>query len=291
MTASAANPAASPASPDFVPPYALSWFDRLSVWVEARPLPPWVTYLALGLLGILLQTGLQAGLGTIHRDTNFPFLAWFSGQIAYLLALMHYLDRSAKTALENFHPVLHVDPHPGGGHEAQASSYDEIRYRLTTMPPGNAWLARAGRCRGGNRPADAFHSESAGGRDVPGPEHDPVRTHSFERRLCRDDSPPGPDRGGRRHLRLSHDPPAAHDQPNLPGPRPHQPVPAATLVCLLGPGRNDCRRLAVVQLRMVRYGARPPFPVGQPGDGRLLCPRRHSHLRPASARDPSPTGR
>jgi hypothetical protein len=138
LTASAAHPAASP---DFVPPYALSWFDRLSVWVEARPLPPWVSYLALGLVGILLQIGLQAGLGTIHRDTNFPFLAWFSGQIAYLLALMHYLDRSAITALENFHPVLHVDPHPGGGHEAQASSYDEFRYRLTTMPPGNAWLA------------------------------------------------------------------------------------------------------------------------------------------------------
>ena len=111
--------------------YSPSWVDRFIDWVERLPGPYWLFYLALGLVAGFAQTLVQWREGSYPIGTLHPFHIWFAGQIAYLLALMHYLDKSADTALTTFRPVLKVS-------EAE---YAELRYRLTTLPARPTLLA------------------------------------------------------------------------------------------------------------------------------------------------------
>jgi len=76
-------------------PYPPSWVDHFIDWVERLPGPYWLFYLALGLVAGFAQTLVQWREGSYPIGTLHPFHIWFAGQIAYLLALMHYLDKSA----------------------------------------------------------------------------------------------------------------------------------------------------------------------------------------------------
>ena len=66
-----------------------------------------------------------------------PFHIWSQGYFAYLLALLHALDRSAAVALQAFRPVLVFDKLERG----EVRTFEELDYRLTTLPPRPAMLA------------------------------------------------------------------------------------------------------------------------------------------------------
>ncbi|MCC7355088.1 MAG: hypothetical protein IT330_15190, partial [Anaerolineae bacterium] len=124
MSTAGALGSASVAQQDIAYPYPPSWFDRLKVWVERLPGPPWLFYLLVGavLFALLTLTQWQAGaypIGTINA-----FHLWFAMEIGYLPAVLHYLDRAALNALAASRPTLNID----------GSQYEVLRYQLTTLP-------------------------------------------------------------------------------------------------------------------------------------------------------------
>jgi hypothetical protein len=70
--------------------------------------------------------------GNYAPGQHLAFHIWVGAQFAYMLALMHYLDRSTARAFDVFRPIL-------GG--ADGPMIDDLRYRLTTLPPRATLLA------------------------------------------------------------------------------------------------------------------------------------------------------
>jgi hypothetical protein len=97
-------------------------------WVDRLPWPPWLFYLAVVLAGLLsrhavrwLDGSLPAGSLNLALAAEAPFLV-------LTLATQHYLNATARCALQEFRPALQID-------DAQ---YALLEYQLTTVP------ARAG---------------------------------------------------------------------------------------------------------------------------------------------------
>lgn len=129
MTELSASP--SSLSPTVSPrPYAPSWFDRFSAWVDRLPVPAPVFYLGLGVALVILQGLIQFSQPS-HQVYAFPLVYVVS--LAYHLALMHYLDQVAAYALARFRSLLTVSD----------AEYDSLLYRLTTLPARPVWVAGA----------------------------------------------------------------------------------------------------------------------------------------------------
>jgi hypothetical protein len=125
----------------FVPPYPPSWFDRLTAAVDRLPGPAWASYLVISGLGTVLFIVAARTGGDYHPGRLLAFHVWIAGQLAYMLALMHYLDRSAGNALDTFRSVLEGGPPKERSGRADVSTFADLRYRLTTLPPWPTWLA------------------------------------------------------------------------------------------------------------------------------------------------------
>lgn len=111
--------------------YRAGWSDRLQSAIERMPVPAWSMY-----LGAVL--GLGAVVSAIKwADGSYPagtfnllhLLPAFT--LVYALALMHYLDRSALSALAAFAPAL-----AASDQERQA-----LEHRLSTLPAGKALVS------------------------------------------------------------------------------------------------------------------------------------------------------
>ncbi|HEX9796386.1 MAG TPA: hypothetical protein VGA52_05290, partial [Anaerolineales bacterium] len=124
-------------SNSFTPPYAPSWVDRLTEVVDRLPWPWWLTYMLSGLAVFAAVALLQSATVGNSPVRYLPFHIWSQGYFAYLLALLHALDRSAAVALQAFRPVLVFDKLERG----EVRTFEELDYRLTTMPPRPAMLA------------------------------------------------------------------------------------------------------------------------------------------------------
>jgi hypothetical protein len=117
-------PAAALVAPAFVPPYPPSFVDRLTDWVDRLPIAWWIFYVLLalvlsGLVALGLQwTGVYAAVG-FH-----PMQVWLPTLAAYLLFLIHALDRVAAGAIERFRPAFR-------GTEAE---FAVAAFRITTLP-------------------------------------------------------------------------------------------------------------------------------------------------------------
>jgi hypothetical protein len=105
------------------PPYPPSWVDRLTDWIERRPGPSWLVYVAAWLALFALETVVKWSDGTYPVGTFFPFHAVWTGSGIYALALMNRLDHAAAAALDTFRPVLVND-----------NAYSRLHYQLTTLP-------------------------------------------------------------------------------------------------------------------------------------------------------------
>jgi hypothetical protein len=117
-----ADAVATSQTPGKAQPYSPSWIDRITDWVGALPGPAWLFYVGLGLTLYLIEVAIQWSNG--ERGQLHPYLVVLVGFIPYALALIHYLDRRAETALDQFRPALNCSD----------AEYVELRYRLTTLP-------------------------------------------------------------------------------------------------------------------------------------------------------------
>jgi len=128
---------AEPSATSFTPPYPPSWVDRLTAAVDRLPWPWWLSYLALGLAVFVTATLTQIATGGYNPGRYLAFHVWSQSYFAYLLALLHALDRSAAGALQSFRPVLTFE----SAGQASDESFEDLAYRLTTLPPRPALLA------------------------------------------------------------------------------------------------------------------------------------------------------
>jgi hypothetical protein len=104
-------------------PYAPSWLDRITEGVRRLPIPFAVVYLVVGLILSLGRSIVGWVDGAYPVGTFFP-VHILDGLIPlYFLFVIHLLDDMARRALSDYRTKL-----------TGAATYDELVYRLTTMP-------------------------------------------------------------------------------------------------------------------------------------------------------------
>jgi hypothetical protein len=106
--------------------------------VSRLPLPPWASYILLGLGLALVYLPFLLSMpnwvrGVLGLDVALVYSFLHGATCAYLLALMHYLDNLASAALARFRQVMSVDD----------VVYERLRYQLTTLPARPTLLASA----------------------------------------------------------------------------------------------------------------------------------------------------
>lgn len=110
--------------------YPPSIVDRFMAWADELPGPVWLFYLMLLSLLIIVVNGItwvdgSATFGTIDRyRSSVPVYPVAS------LALIHYLNRVARRALNAFRPALNVED----------EAYKQIEYELIILPWGRTWV-------------------------------------------------------------------------------------------------------------------------------------------------------
>ena len=131
MTRVATDDKADPENERQLQPYAPSWVDRLTAWVDQLPGSSWLYYLGIGVLLFLLQTAILWGEGAYPIGTISPSYGFIAGMLSLFPGLLHYLDSRAGAALSVLRPAL----------EASESEYSELHYQLTTLPARPTLLA------------------------------------------------------------------------------------------------------------------------------------------------------
>jgi hypothetical protein len=105
-----------------------SWIDRFIHWVEKLPLRPWIFYLVLGIVLILVQLlflWLDSGLYAEELlPVILPVIIFNALAVPYLLALIQLLDKQALNALKVMKPVLDMTD----------QEFEQYAYKLSTMP-------------------------------------------------------------------------------------------------------------------------------------------------------------
>ena len=105
-------------------PYAPSWIDSFTDRVSRLPGPSWSYYLGIGVVVFLAETIILWGEGVYPIGTVLPIHVFEAVIVAFLPALLHYLDRRASAALATLRPIL----------KASEEEHHEVHYRLTTLP-------------------------------------------------------------------------------------------------------------------------------------------------------------
>jgi hypothetical protein len=105
-------------------PYAPSWVDHFNDLVNRLPGPGWLYYIGIALLLFLIPIGIIQLEGIRLTGAFYSTQGFLAGNIALFLALCHYLDDAADTALKVMRPAM----------RASAEECNELRYRLTTLP-------------------------------------------------------------------------------------------------------------------------------------------------------------
>lgn len=110
-------------SVEFTRPYAKSWLDRLTEWVERIPLPTWLFY--------LLFVGVAVAWGSVFHPTTADVPGWMLTVLSPLgVGLFHWLRRSTSKAFEKSRTALALSE----------AAKDELAYRLTYAPARITWL-------------------------------------------------------------------------------------------------------------------------------------------------------
>ncbi len=131
-------------SSSFAAPYPPSWFDRLKGWVDKLPIPPWLFY--FGLAAVLGAAGpwVQWHEGAYPAGAFVPVSAWAFANGAYLLGFMHYIDRSASTAIDASRSLLGAERASAETSPSKGAPYELLAYQLTTLPSRPALFATLG---------------------------------------------------------------------------------------------------------------------------------------------------
>ena len=127
-------------------PYAPSWVDRVTDWVRGLPLHYPVVYLIPVVVLFLATTAIKwmdgsyqtaYAAGNVNGLYKFGSFYFYPFHIVpelvtfYALALIHYLDDVAKSALATYCPAMQTDE----------ATYRELEYKMTRMPALPTFLA------------------------------------------------------------------------------------------------------------------------------------------------------
>lgn len=131
MTSQASTPGSNFTNQSPAFNYTPGWVDRFAGWVDQLPMPAWGFYLGLGLVLFTVEILIQWQAGSYPVGSFEPFHSVFPLIAAYFLWLMHYLDKKAATAFDEFRPALDTN---------QPAMVAQLRYELTTLPARPTWL-------------------------------------------------------------------------------------------------------------------------------------------------------
>lgn len=120
----------SPASREAAP-YPASWIDHLMGWIERLPGPAWAFYLLMTLVVIVLGHLFRWVDGTVPMGVIEPARVAEAPLFLCSLALMQFLNKTARRSMEAFRPALSVG-------EAEVS---RLEYELTTLPRPTGFIA------------------------------------------------------------------------------------------------------------------------------------------------------
>ena len=112
-------------------PYPPGWVDRFTAWVERRPWPSWSSYLTIGIGLLIIQALVVWAEGALPFGNINIAQAYLAGAIAFMLAMIQFLDSRAGVALETMRPVLKGDDR----------EFSRLFYELTTLPSRTTLLA------------------------------------------------------------------------------------------------------------------------------------------------------
>ncbi len=113
-----------PAHREAALPYPPSILDRLMRFVQRLPLPYWLTYLLIFALQVLLDHILDWADGSTPAFHFRLILCGYALLIWGPLAIMTYLDATARQSLSTFSPLLDIHP----------ETKQRLEYEFTTMP-------------------------------------------------------------------------------------------------------------------------------------------------------------
>lgn len=111
--------------------YPASWMDHLMGRIERLPGPAWAFYLLMTLVVIVLSHLFRWVDGTIPMGVIEAARVAETPLLACSLALMQFLNRTARRSMEAFRPALSVG-------EAEVS---RLEYELTTLPRSAGFIA------------------------------------------------------------------------------------------------------------------------------------------------------
>ncbi len=118
-----------------VRPYAPSWLNVLIDWVERAPGPPWIVYVGLAAIAVVLSVG-QGWLAGIARvgEVSLNQVGWGIVTIAFM-AVIHVFERVAEWAFDTVRPLTSLSDEEA----------PRLRYELATFPavPGAIVLVAA----------------------------------------------------------------------------------------------------------------------------------------------------
>lgn len=104
--------------------YLPGWINRFTRQVDRLPVPYPIFYLAFWLLLFAAETLIHWQGGSYPVGVFYPFHLVLTGTIPYTLALIHFLDKWAESALLRFRPALRITD----------AEFAELRFQLTTLP-------------------------------------------------------------------------------------------------------------------------------------------------------------
>jgi hypothetical protein len=102
--------------------------------VDRLPGPAWAFYLIAAAAVVLAETAVQWREGAYPAGTFNPLTVWVVGNFAYLLGLMHFLDKSAASAIESFRPLLTSTKSGAIPSLHDQSAFATLSHQITTLP-------------------------------------------------------------------------------------------------------------------------------------------------------------
>ena len=114
-------------------PYKPSWIDRFTNWIGKLPIHPLTIYFSLGFVLILVQIvflWLEDGL---YAEVLLPVIIFNGLAIPFLLALIHFLDNQAVTALKSMKSALEITEEEFYNYEYQLSNMPTIPWLISGL--------------------------------------------------------------------------------------------------------------------------------------------------------------
>ena len=119
-----AETAVAPGSSGAWQPYRRSWVNAVTAWVDRLPGPAWAFYLAFTAFTVVTINGLVWVTGVVPTDRIDPAQTYYGILLPAALALIHYLDRVGRVALDQFLPAT----------DSTDAEVARWRYELTVIP-------------------------------------------------------------------------------------------------------------------------------------------------------------